>query len=88
MIITRDVLADRLKRYLNGQLSLESLVSWAEDAMMEGEFEDKDLPLIRDIVAKLGVSDVAAFGLTWEDARSMLEALGYRPKLSFELMER
>ena len=88
MIITRDVLADRLKFYLNGQLSLESLVSWAEDAMMDGEFEDRDLPLIRDIVAKLGVSDVVAFGLTWEDARSMLEALGYRSKLSFELMER
>lgn len=88
MIITRDVLADRLKLYLNGQLSLESLVSWAEDAMMDGEFEDRDLPLIRDIVAKLGVADVAAFGLTWEDTRSMLEALGYRPKLSFELMER
>lgn len=88
MIITRDVLTDRLKLYLNGQLSLESLVSWAEDAMMEGEFEDRDLPLIRDIVAKLGVADVAAFGLTWEDARSMLEALGCRPKLSFELMER
>ena len=37
MKITRDVLADHLKRYLNGQIALESLVSWAEDVMMEGE---------------------------------------------------
>ncbi len=86
MKITRDVLADHLKRYLNGQIALESLVSWAEDVMMEGEFEADNLVLMRDIVARLGVSDVAAFGLTWEEARSMLEALGYRPKLAFEMI--
>ncbi len=86
MKITRDILADHLKSYLNGQIALKSLVSWAEDAMFEGEFEDCDFDLIREIVAKLGVADVAAFGLTWEDARSMLESLGYRPMLAFETL--
>jgi len=86
MTITRDILADHFKSYLNGQTTLESLVSWAEDLMMDGDFDADDFELIRDIIARLGVSDVSAFGLTWEDARSMLESLGYRPKLAFELM--
>ena len=86
MKITCDVVADRLKLYLDGQISLESLVSWAEDAMMEGEFVGDDLALMRDIVARLGVSDVAAFGLTWEDAKAMLQSLGYHPKLAFEMV--
>jgi len=55
--------------------------------MFESDFEERDFDLIRDIVAKLGVADVAAFGLTWEDAKSMLESLGYRPKLAFEAMQ-
>ncbi|MDP6041297.1 MAG: hypothetical protein QGG64_22310 [Candidatus Latescibacteria bacterium] len=86
MTITRDLLADQLKSYLNEQTSLASLVDWAEGAMFESDFEEGDFELIRDIVAKLGVSDVAAFGLTWEDAKSRLESLGYRPKLAFETM--
>ena len=84
MRVTRDILAEQLKAYLNGQLSLSNLVSWAENVMMDGEIDDVCYDLIRDIVAQLGVADVAAFGLTWENARSMLESLGYRPKLAFE----
>ena len=56
--------------------------------MMDGEFDGEDYERIRDVVARLGVSDVSALGLTWEDARSMLETLGYRPKLAFNLYNR
>lgn len=86
MIVTRDILADHLKSYLNGQTTLESLVSWAEDVMMDGEIDANDFDVIRDVIAKLGVADVSAFGLTWEDARSILESVGYRPKLAFEMI--
>ena len=45
--------------------------------MMEGEFEEKDLDAIRDVVSRLGVADVRAFGLMWEDCEAMLRSLGF-----------
>ncbi len=84
MTVTREVVADRLKGYLTGRWSLEEVVPWAEDVMAEGEIEDCDYEVVRDIVARLGVVDVAAFGLTWEDIREMLGRLGYRAKVVFE----
>ena len=32
---------------------------------------------IRDVIAHLGVADVRAFGLTWEDCERLLKQLGY-----------
>ena len=84
MTVTREMVADRLKGYLMGRWTLEEIVSWAEDAMAEAEFEDSNFTVVRDIVAQLGLGDVAAFGLAWEDVRKMLERLGYRPKVEFE----
>ncbi len=78
MVITRQVLAERISAYLQGRQSLENLVAWAEDAMQEAEIDEQDFPAIRDAVARLGVADVAAFGLTWQDAVDMLGRLGYQ----------
>jgi hypothetical protein len=33
---------------------------------------------IRDVTARLGLSDVREFGLTWEDCEAYLAGLGYR----------
>ncbi len=84
MRITRAIVADRISAHLRGEQSLADLVSWAEDAMREGEFTDPDFTAIRDIVARLGLADVAAFGLTWEDAASMLARLGYRATVDIQ----
>ncbi len=81
MVITRQVVADKLSTYLQGQQSLADLVSWAEEAMGEGEFDESDFRVIRDVVSRLGLVDVAAFGLTWEDAVGMLSRLGYRARV-------
>ena len=40
------------------------ILSWAHDAFNEGEFDEADLEVIRDVVARLGLADMAAFGLT------------------------
>ncbi len=52
--------------------------------MREGDFAQKDFVEIRDVVARLGLADVAAFGLTWEDAVGMLSRLGYRAKVDIQ----
>lgn len=81
MVLTKEMVVDKIYNYLQKNLSLADLVNWAEIAMMEFEFEEKHLDVIRDTVAHLGLADVKAFGLTWEDCIHMLEQLGYRVKV-------
>ena len=80
-MITRDTLASRLRDYLQNRISRASLVDWAERAMMDGEFDDRYLDTIRDIMSRLGLADVREFGLTWEDCEGYLSRLGYRAKV-------
>ena len=75
--ITRQMVAEKLAAYLQHDLSLADLVTWAESAMMEGEFESQHFTAIRDVVARLGVADIRAFGLTWDDCEQLLKRLGY-----------
>lgn len=74
-------IAIKLTDYLNHRISLHELVVWAEQAMMDGDFVGKDWKTIRDVVARIGVADVWAFGLTWEDCEKSLMGLGYRAKV-------
>ncbi len=74
MRVTRQIVADQLAAYLHDQISLGELVDWAEEQVMEGEFESAT---VRDAVARLGLADVRAFGLTWEDCQRLLRDLGF-----------
>ena len=67
MPITKQTVADKIAAYLRHDISLAELVSWAEEAMMDGEFAEQDVGVLSDAVARLGVADVRVFGLTWED---------------------
>jgi hypothetical protein len=84
MTVTRELVAERLHGYLRGDSRLEEIVEWAEGAMADGDIPEDDLAVVRDMVARLGLSDVAAFGLTWEDLREMLARLGYRAHVELE----
>ena len=75
--ITRQTVADKLAAYLRHDVSLAELVTWAESALMESAFEREHFTEIRDVIAHLGVADVRAFGLTWEDCEQLLKQLGY-----------
>ena len=77
MKISREDVAAKLRAYLRHELSLAELVDWAERAMYDGEIEGEHFDAIRDAIAKLGLADVKAFGLTWEDCESLLKRLGY-----------
>lgn len=76
-VITRQLVADKLAAYLQHDLSLADLVDWAESAMMDAALERQHFSAIRDVVARLGLADVRAFGLTWEDCEELLKRLGY-----------
>ena len=44
--------------------------------MMDAAFDEKDAATIAAAVARLGVADVRAFGLTWTDCEELLAKLG------------
>ncbi len=86
-MITKDNLAEKLILYLNHDLSLNDLVQWAEWVMMEEYIDEKDMLLIRDVIARLGLSDTMAFGLSFEDCREYLEKLGYDVEITVKKAE-
>lgn len=69
-------------RPLLKSLLLVCLAASAESALMDGEFDPVHLPTIRDVVARIGVADVRAFGLIWEDCEQLLSQLGYFVQVS------
>jgi len=46
--------------------------------MMEAEFGDSDFETLRDIISRIGLNDVKAFGMSWIDCEKYLAQLGYR----------
>ena len=77
MQLTREAMARKLASYLHCETSLDELVAWANAAMMEDDFEEAYYDAIRNAVARLGLAEVQAFELTWEDCASLLKQLGY-----------
>ena len=82
MKVTRQKLAQKLTDYLNNRITLEELVDWAESAMIEADFEEQDFEMLRDIISRIGLADVRAFGMTWEDCEDFLSRLGYRVSIT------
>jgi cobyrinic acid a,c-diamide synthase len=76
MQLTRETVARKLAAYLQHKIPLDELVTWANAAIMEEDFEETHYDAIRNAVARLGLADVRAFGLTWEDCQSILKQLG------------
>jgi hypothetical protein len=81
-MVTRATVQAKLLDYLNRQISLAELVDWAENAIMDGEFDEQDTDLLTDIIARLGLADVREFGLPWDDCYEFLSRLGYRAEVT------
>lgn len=81
MIITKQTVADRIAAYLYHRITLAQLVDWAENALLEGEFDDQDAVSISAVVSRIGVADVRAFGLTWDDCEELLGQLGFSARI-------
>jgi len=65
MKITRQTVAEKITDYLHGKLGQAQLVDWAEHSIMDADFDETDTDFITDIVGRLGLADVAEFGLRW-----------------------
>jgi hypothetical protein len=81
MTITKQTVADQIAAYLHHEMTLGQLVDWSERALMDGELAEGDAPALSSVIARLGVADVRAFGLTWEDCEELLRRLGFAPRV-------
>jgi hypothetical protein len=81
MVITKQTAAAKIAAYLHHGLTLSELVDWSEHALMDAEFDEADATAISKVIARLGVADVRAFGLTWEDCEELLNQLGFIPRV-------
>lgn len=84
-MITKQIVARQLQQYMDGRLSQEDLIEWAETAMMQDEpIAEPDAATIADILSKLGLADVREFGLTWQSIREMLDHLGFSARVELQ----
>ncbi len=81
MKITRQAVADQIARHLQGELSHAGLVDWAERTMMDADFAEDDVEMLSEIVGRLGLADVAEFGLRRQDCEDFLRRLGFRARV-------
>ena len=81
MTITKQTVADQIAAYLHHDIALAQLVDWAENALMDGELAEGDAKTLSAVIARLGVADVRAFGLAWEDCEDLLRKLGFSPRV-------
>jgi hypothetical protein len=77
MTVTKQIVAEKLTAYLRHETTPAELVDWAEAALMDGELAEADTELLASVLARIGVADVRAFGLAWEDCETLLRELGY-----------
>ena len=77
MKINRKIVAQKLIDYLYHRTTLTELVDWAETVMMDADFQEQDFEILQDIISRLGLADVKAFGISWEDCEDFLSRLGY-----------
>jgi hypothetical protein len=81
MTITKQTVADQIAAYLHHEITPVQLVDWAERALMDGELAERDAATISAVIARLGVADVRAFGLAWDDCENLLHQLGFSPRV-------
>ena len=81
MTITKQTVADQIAAYLHHEITLAQLVDWAERTLMDGELAEPDAQTLSAVIARLGVADVRAFGLAWDDCEELLRKLGFAPRV-------
>ena len=81
MTITKQTVASQIAAYLHHEITLAQLVDWSENALLDGDMAERDAQTLSTVVARLGVADVRAFGLAWEDCEDLLRKLGFAPRV-------
>ena len=77
MEITKEILAHKILEYLNRRITAKDLAVWAEDAMVESDYQEKYFSIIADALAAIGAIDVKGFELPIAFYLNVLMKLDY-----------
>jgi hypothetical protein len=81
MMITQQLVAQKIIDYLNGKMELAALVKWSEDTLFALTESSQDVPnqkAIMQALGYLGAGDTPDFPLTWEVLSELLASLGVK----------
>ena len=87
-MITKELIVDKILDHLNGDLSEDELVNWAEYAYITLSSDDADEPAedtIMEMLDYIGAGDEDGFPLTWTILSGFLEELGARVSVSADI---
>jgi hypothetical protein len=86
-MINSKLISQKILDHLNGRLSQDELVHWAEDALVQITESDTDFPnedLMLNALAYIGAGDSLGFPLSWEVLSGFLEAMGTKVRVIAE----
>ncbi len=81
MTISKQTVAEQIAAYLHHDITLAQLVDWSERVLMDDELSERDAESLAQVIARLGLADVRAFGLAWEDCEELLGKLCFATRV-------
>lgn len=83
---TRRQILKHLTAYLNHDITLAELISWAESVLIEPDLPDaEDADLIMDVLTYLAAADSRGFPLTWDVLTDFVARLGGHVRVVVEV---
>ena len=76
--LTYQAVANKILAYLHHELPLAELMAWCASAAFEAPLMPGTEDVLTPILMRLGVSDVEAFSLSWEEWEAIMRQLSYR----------
>ena len=86
-MITQTIVSQKILDHLNGKISQENLVAWAENAFVELTESDVDADneqVLLDALAYIGAGDSPGFPLSWTVLSGFLVAMGTKVRVIAE----
>jgi hypothetical protein len=83
-MITQELIVEKILAHLNGELTEEELVHWAEDAFVTLSESDADVAnegAIMEVLGYIGAGDAPGFPLTWSVLSKFLVQLGTKVRV-------
>ena len=77
-MVTKKITSNKIVSYLHHEISLDELLLWVEDTLMNSNYEKDTTNSLRDVIAKLGLAIVKSFGLDWDTCENLMKHLGYK----------
>lgn len=86
-MITQTSISQKILDHLNGKISQEDLVAWAENAFVELSESNIDVdnePAMLDVLGYIGAGDSPGFPLSWTVLSGFLGAMGTKIRVIAE----